>query len=213
MALFHDATLTPTKAELLIDWVPTQPWGPPANAAIELVGAFRFNDPEGKVGIETHLVAAGDDLFQVPVTYRDEPLDGQDDALITEMHHSALGTRWVYDGLRDHRYVMMLAACAMTGQGEALGMLTYDGIWHIAPANVRIEGGGWTGERVSVDNLEAVSTNNADASATHVFENERFTLTAYRRPKPASRPPLGLTATWADLAAPVLLAQVEDGAA
>ena len=28
MALFHAATLTPTKAELIAAWAPTQPWGP-----------------------------------------------------------------------------------------------------------------------------------------------------------------------------------------
>jgi hypothetical protein len=72
--------------------------------------------------METHLVTAGGTLLQVPLTYRDEPLDGAEGALITEMQHSVLGTRWVYDGLRDPRLVVMLAAVAMTGQGEALGM-------------------------------------------------------------------------------------------
>ena len=28
MALFHRATVTPTKAELIAEWAPTQPWGP-----------------------------------------------------------------------------------------------------------------------------------------------------------------------------------------
>ena len=51
--------------------------------------------------METHLLTAGDTLMQVPLTYRDEPLDGAEDALITEMRHSVLGTRWVYDGLRN----------------------------------------------------------------------------------------------------------------
>lgn len=27
MALFHLATLTPSKADMISDWVPTQPWG------------------------------------------------------------------------------------------------------------------------------------------------------------------------------------------
>ena len=71
------------------------------------------------------------------------------------MQHSVLGTRWVYDGLRDPQFVVMLAAVAMTGQGEALGMVVYDGRWYIAPSNVRIQGGGWTQERVPVDGFEA----------------------------------------------------------
>ena len=90
-------------------------------------------------------------LFHVPLTYRDEPLVGAERALITEMEHSVLGTRWVYDGLRDPRFVVMLAGVTMTGQGEALGMVVYDGRWYIAPTNVRIHGGGWGQERVPVD--------------------------------------------------------------
>ena len=70
------------------------------------------------------------------------------------MQHSVLGTRWVYDGLRDPRLVVMLAAVAMTGQGEALGMAVHEGRWYIAPSNVRIQGGGWTQERVPVDGFE-----------------------------------------------------------
>ncbi|HVT77538.1 MAG TPA: hypothetical protein VHD87_10945 [Acidimicrobiales bacterium] len=128
MALFHRATISPTKAELMADWMPEQPWGPPAGDAIDVIGSFRFDDPEGRVGMETHLVAAGDALFQVPLTYRDTPLDDSA-ALITKMEHSALGTRFVYDGLRDPRYVLLLAAVTMTGQGEALGMVEVEGRW------------------------------------------------------------------------------------
>ncbi len=127
MALFYLATITPTKAELIAALAPAQPWGPPPEEPIEVIGSFRFDDPDARVGIETHLVAAGGTLLQVPLTYRDEPLEGADDALIVQMQHSMLGTRWVYDGLRDPRFVVMLAAVAMIGQGEALGMAVYDG--------------------------------------------------------------------------------------
>src|SRR5690242_13639647 len=134
MAIFHRATITPTKAELIETWAPTQEWGPLAGA-IDVIGSYRFDDPDGRVGMETHLVDAGGVLLQVPLTYRDEPLDGADDALITEMQHSVLGTRWIYDGLRDPLFVVMLAGVAMTGQGEALGMAVYDDRWYIAPSN------------------------------------------------------------------------------
>ena len=87
---------------------------------------------------------AGGMLLHVPLTYRDEPLAGAGDSVIAEMNHSVLGTRWVYDGLRDPLFVVMLAAVAMTGQGEAIGMAVYDGRWYVAPSNVRIQGGGWT---------------------------------------------------------------------
>jgi len=45
----------------------------------------------------------------------------------------------------------MLAAVAMTGQGEAIGLAEHDGRWYVAPSNVRIRGGGWNGRRVPVD--------------------------------------------------------------
>jgi hypothetical protein len=206
MALFHLATITPTKAELIADWAPTQPWGPPAGVATEVIGAYRFDDPEGRVGMEVHLVRAGATVLHVPLTYRDEPLAGADDALIVEMQHSVLGTRWVYDGLRDPRLVLMLAAVAMTGQGEALGMAEHDGRWFIAPSNVRIQGGGWTQERVPVDGFDAENV----AATNVVLRNDRFELTVYRRPVAGLRPAIGLTATWPGQPDPVVLAAVKD---
>lgn len=206
MALFHLATITPTKAELIAEWLPTQPWGPPAQTPIEVIGAYRFDDPDGRVGMETHLVTVGDTLLQVPLTYRDEPLAGADNALIAEMQHSVLGTRWVYDGLCDPQLVTMLAAVSMTGQGEALGMAVYDDRWYIAPSNVRIQGGGWTQERVPVDGFEIEHSD----EATVVFRDDRFSLTVYRRPVPGPRPPMGLTATWDEQPNSVVLAEVTE---
>ena len=171
-----------------------------------MIGSYRFDDPDGRVGMETHLVTAGGTLLQVPLTYRDEPLDGADDALIVEMQHSVLGTRWVYDGLRDPRLVVMLAAVAMTGQGEALGMAVYDGRWYIAPSNVRIQGGGWTQERVPVDGFEV----GHDDATSVVLRNDRFELTVFRRPVPGPRPAIGLTATWDGQPNPVVLAEVRE---
>src|SRR5262245_7166216 len=107
MALFHRAKITPTKEQLIADWAPTQPRGPPSTDPIEAIGSYRFDDPEGRVGMETFLVGAAGGLLQVPLTYRDQALDGAEDALITTMEHTVLGTRWVYDGLRDPRFVVM----------------------------------------------------------------------------------------------------------
>jgi len=206
MALFHRATLIPTKAEAIATWVPTRSWGPSADDPIDVLGSYRFDDPEGRVGMETHLVEAGGALLQVPLTYRDEPLVGAEDALITEMQHSVLGTRWVYDGLRDPRFVMMLAGVAMTGQGEALGMVVYDGRWYVAPSEVRIQGGGWTQERVPVDGFELES----DEATASTFHNDRFELTVFRRPVPGPRPAVGLTATWDGQIEAVILAEVRE---
>ncbi len=206
MALFHAATIVPSKEQIINDWVPLQSWAPPAGTPITIIGSYRFDDPEGKVGMETFLASAGDQVLQVPVTYRDTPLEGADDALISTMEHSALGTRWVYDGLRDPRFVLMLAAGAMTGQGEALGMAVYDGQWYIAPSGVRIQGGGWSLERVPVDGF--TSANVGDAVVT--FANERLELTVFRQPQQRTRPLIGLTATWIGHPEAVVLAEVRE---
>ena len=206
MARFHLATIRPTKADLIAEWAPTQPWGPPADVPIEVIGSYRFDDPDGRVGMETHLVTAGGTLLQVPLTYRDEPLVGAEDALIVEMQHSVLGTRWVYDGLRDPHLVVMLAAVAMTGQGEALGMAVYEGRWYIAPSKVRIQGGGWTQERVAVDGFDVTRE---DATSV-VLRNDRFELTVFRHLAPGPRPGIGLTATWDGQPDPVVLAEVTE---
>jgi hypothetical protein len=100
----------------------------------------------------------------------------------------------------------MLAGVAMTGQGEALGMAVYDGRWYIAPSNVRINGGGWTEERVPVDRFE-VEVDDASASVLH---NDRFELTMFRRPVPGPRPAIGLTAIWGDNREAVVLARVRE---
>ncbi len=206
MGVFHRATITPTKAELIAGWVPTQPWGPSADSPVDVIGSFRFDDPENRVGMESHLVMTEGTLLNIPLTYRDGPVDGADDALITKMEHSELGTRWVYDALRDERYVTSLAAVTMTGQGEALGMAHHDGRWYIAPANVRIEGGGWTLERVPVDAFQPVS----DDGTTVVFKNERFQLRFFRRPAPGPRPAIGLTAIWEGQPSPIVIAEVRE---
>jgi hypothetical protein len=206
MALFHRATVTPTKAELIAAWAPTQAWGPSAAEPVEVVGSFRFDDPNGLVGMETHLVKAEGALFQIPLTYRAEPLVGADDALIGEMHHSVLGPRWVYDGLRDPLFVVMLAAVAMTGQGESVGMIVYDGRCYVVPSNVRIHGGGWTQERVAVDGF----TLRSDDANGSILDNGRFELRVFRRPRPGTAPAIGLTAQWDGQAEAVVLAEMRE---
>ncbi len=206
MARFYAATITPTKAELLAEWAPTQAWGPAASDSFEVIGAYRFDDPDGEVGMEIHLARAGGELFQMPLTYRAAPLDGGGDALITEMAHSDLGNRWVYDGLRDPHLVLMMAAVTMTGQGEALGMAIYDGRWYVAPTHVRISGGGWTQERVPVDGFEM----QPDDAEGAVLRNDRFELSVFRRPVPGPKPAIGLTATWDGQADPVVISMIRE---
>jgi Maltokinase N-terminal cap domain len=202
VAIFHRATIAPTKLDLIAAWAPTQSGGPSASAPIEMIGSYRFDDPDGRVGMEIHIVDAAGELMQVPLTYRDEPLAGTEDAFITEMQHSVLGPRWVYDGLRDQRLVLMFAAVALTGQGEALGMGVHEVRWYIAPSDVRIQGGGWTQERVPVDGFEL----GTDDAAAAVLHNDRFELTVFRR----LVPPIGLTGTWPGQEEAVVLAEVRE---
>jgi hypothetical protein len=119
MALLYDATLTPTKLELLAEWLPKQAWYE-GDGAPERVAAFRFDDPEGEVGVETLLIRAGSGpLLQVPVTYRGAPLAGAESSLIGTTQHSVLGPRWVYDGPGDPVYLQTLAETVLTGGTQA----------------------------------------------------------------------------------------------
>jgi hypothetical protein len=171
-----------------------------------MVGAYRFDDPEGRVGMEVHLVRWGGPLLQVPLTYRDAPLDGADRALLGPMQHSVLGDRWVYDGLGDPVFTAVLAGVTMTGCGQALGMVHHGGRWVVVPTPVRLSGGGGSGERVAVDQLIA----GPDEDQWAVLRNDRFELRWSRCPVAGERPPIGLRATWPGQDDPVVLAEVRD---
>lgn len=107
MAILHRTTMTPTKLELLTDWLPGRPWyrGGAGAPRLVKVGGFRLDDPEGEVGIEFMAVADTHDgqvvTYHAPMTYRGAPLEGAQDALIGVSEHGVLGTRWIYDGTRD----------------------------------------------------------------------------------------------------------------
>jgi hypothetical protein len=94
------ATLTPGFREFLPPWLARQPWyagtGVPA---LRPVGTFRLEDPDGEVGMETHLITDGSAVYQLPMTYRGAPL--ADGVLIATAEHSELGQRWIYDAESD----------------------------------------------------------------------------------------------------------------
>jgi hypothetical protein len=117
MALLHKATLTPSKLELLTAHLATRPWfDAPGDPELSISGSYRFDDPAGEVGIETHLLGSGSGpTIQVPLTYRAAPVAGADDRLIGTLEHSALGTRWVYDACGDPVYLAELIRAILTG--------------------------------------------------------------------------------------------------
>ena len=129
MALLHQSEIRPSKLELLDGWAPSQPWFVgDRDRGLSQVGAFRFDDPEGEVGVETLLVRVAEGpILQVPVTYRGAPLQGADAWLIGTMDHSVLGKRWVYDGVGDPVYLLTVATAAVTGGRQAEMMIEIDG--------------------------------------------------------------------------------------
>ena len=95
-----NSKLTPPFREFLPVWLAEQPWYRGEGAAEPVpVGFFRFEDPDGEVGIETHVISADGVTYQIPMTYRGAPLDGG--KLIVTAEHSELGPRWIYDAESD----------------------------------------------------------------------------------------------------------------
>ncbi|HQZ00838.1 MAG TPA: hypothetical protein PKV13_08970 [Propionicimonas sp.] len=119
IAKIEDATLTPSKLELLAGWLPSQPWFKGSADDLSKVASYRFVDPEGDVGIETILVRSHGVTYQVPLTYRSEPLDEAAAALLGTMEHSVLGTRYTYDAVADPVYVVELLRVVHEGDTEA----------------------------------------------------------------------------------------------
>ncbi|TWF81484.1 hypothetical protein FHX44_117429 [Pseudonocardia hierapolitana] len=146
MAVIHRAQITPTKAELIAGWLPSQTWSGGAAAPLELLGAYRFDDPAGEVGIETHLVRTGEGVvLQVPLTYRGAPLEGAERHLVGTMEHSHLGRRWVYDGCGDPVYAAVLTATIRTGGREAEQWVEADGAPVRRESTARVAGSGTPG--------------------------------------------------------------------
>lgn len=99
MAIIYDATLTPTKGELLTAWLDRQPWG--GSGPVEQIGSYRFDDPDGEVGLEGFILRRDGRILHVPVTCRGAPLPEAEESLVGTLDHSVLGERWVYDALGD----------------------------------------------------------------------------------------------------------------
>ncbi len=117
--IYPEAVLTPSKQDLLRAWLGSQPWFAGDASEAVIVGAYRFVDPDGEVGIESQLVRANGVTYHVPLTYRDAPLEDADGELVGTMDHSVLGTRYVYDAHVDPVYVAELVRVIREGDTEA----------------------------------------------------------------------------------------------
>lgn len=143
MAIIHAAELRPTKLELIKEWLPLQPWFTESGTAgLRKVGSYRFDDPAGEVGMETIIVAAGSSTFQVPLTYRAQPLERAESWLVGRMQHSVLGSRWVYDACADPIYVAALAASILLGQPQAEQYLEIEGRLEVLTESVIVRSTG-----------------------------------------------------------------------
>ncbi len=154
MAILYTATITPTKQEIIEAWLDRQAWG--GHGPVVLVGAYRFDDPEGEVGVEGHLVQRGDAVLHVPLTYRSAPVPELEPHLAGTMQHSTLGPRWVYDATADP----VARACferALAGQQQQAVLERWDGDRYLGvqepTARLEVSGGQPQGPPTVVDTL------------------------------------------------------------
>jgi hypothetical protein len=193
MAIIHQATLTPTKVQLLEAWLPARRWYPGSSAAgLERVGAARFDDPAGQVGLEILLVKTPDGpLVQTPLTYRPTPLDGAGEWLIGTLEHSVLGTRWVYDAVGDPIFVAAAAEAIRTGGHEAAEVVeTPDGPVTREPS-MTLRGSGHQGPGSPA---EIIRVDDGDPAVILTNLGELSVLRLPRTTPPDAA--LTLTATW-----------------
>lgn len=197
MALMHRADLTPGKLDLLTGWLPGRPWyRGPAEPRLHKVSAFRFDDPDGQVGVETILVQAedGGPVFQTPLTYRSAPLDGAESWLLGTAEHSVLGRRWVYDACGDPVYAATLAAAILTGGNEAEELVEVDGRLTARIPTMSVRGSGTGSDAPEITRIVRVDDGDLTRIVTDAVE-----LTVARVPAEAAEAP-GEALRWGDVA-------------
>lgn len=170
MAILHRAQLNPSKLQLLNPWLVQQEWAQPTTAEWERVATYRFDDPDGEVGVETFILRAGSGPeLHVPVTYRGAPLHRADEHLIGTMDHSVLGTRWMYDAAGDPVYAQTLASTILSGGTEVEQYTETDGKRETIPGTAHVTGSGNTPgtvplpTRLSTSTTDGVTTITADS--------------------------------------------------
>lgn len=172
MALIYNTVLRPSKLEMLAGWLPSQEWFHGDATKLEALAAYRFDDPEGEVGMEGHILSAGDDtIYHVPLTYRGAVLDGADEHLLGTVEHGVLGKRWFYDASADPVYLAVLTQTIMTGGREAAEFETDDPAKEPTPKKITTQvwgagsAGSILGRTLPVDGeITVIRTLDADAA-------------------------------------------------
>jgi hypothetical protein len=202
MALIYQATVVPSKLDMLAAWLPGRPWFA-GRWAVTSLGSYRFDDPAGEVGVEALFVRAGDgSAYHVPLTYRSSPL-GSDEFLVGVTQHSVLGTRWVYDGCGDPVAVLTATTAILTGASQADEFIkNADGLEQRATA-ATVRGSGSPGTLVpDIGPLRCL-----DDGLTTVVATGSFELVVVRVVGSPIQAEQTLTGGWAD-SAPTVLAGV-----
>ena len=162
MAIIYEAELSPSKPEILRTFLESRSWGEAGE--LEVLGAYRFDDPDGEVGIECHLVRVGETIYHLPLAYRAQPVDGADESLVGLLQHSVLGERYVYDGLGDEAALDCFRR-ALCGEQEQAPLEVYgtDGRWvETRPQSVTLH--------LEVDEGESLPTDD------QLLDGEPFTI-------------------------------------
>jgi hypothetical protein len=209
VAVIYRAEINPSKIELIGSWLPTQPWfGARRTEGLLSLGAYRFDDPAGEVGIETLLVDVAGEVVQVPMTYRGAPLAGAQAWLMGVMEHSVLGRRWVYDATADPVNASELAAAVLTGGTQVAEFVEGDGGPTFRESTVSVKGSGSAGSDVAavtaVQDLEVATADSRTTVTAPAWE-----LTVARIVGDSGVMPAGgaeLVGTWAARSQPVVLA-------
>ncbi|NLG55488.1 MAG: hypothetical protein GX542_07535 [Rhodococcus sp.] len=190
MAILHQAQLHPSKMELIEQWLRAASWyDGPAQPKVTQIASFRFDDPAGEVGVETHIVRVdGGPILQVPLTYRGAPIQFGESDLVGTMTHSVLGDRWVYDGTADPVYTDCITGTILNGGSEAQLFRHADG------HNVPVE-----------------SSAHVVGSGPGSVSDQGYSLRVVRQLGADAAAPDGptLTGTWDGQETPILLAYLE----
>jgi hypothetical protein len=203
MALIYEATVIPSKLELLTGWLPTRPWSGDGTGLAK-VGSYRFDDPAGEVGLEGLLVLSEHgSVLHVPLTYRATPLAGADEHLIGTTEHSVLGTRWVYDACGDPVWATALATTVLTGGAQAEEQVDVGGRPMPRESSATVSGSGRPGTQVGV--IDAVVCH--DEGQTTVVRSDTLELVVVRVVGTEVMADQTLTGRWAE-GGPAVLAGV-----
>jgi len=205
MAILHQATLSPSKLELVTDHLRSIPqYADLRDAEVSLIGAYRFDDPAGQVGIETHIVSAGSyGTVQVPLTYRETRLNNAEHWLIGTMEHSVLGHRWIYNACGDPVYAAELVRTILAGDTQVEQFIGTDEGPVMRAPSATVTGSGTGGTKVpdidTVDCSSGVSssvirTDGLELVVRHRLDEDTPDLTRF------------LSGEWQGVTEPIILA-------